>query len=58
VIKEYDALDENDKLNDQEIVVHVNELLNSLYIIAELDGKIKEKKPLVEMCRKLSVEEI
>jgi hypothetical protein len=26
----------------------------SLYIIAELDGKITEKKPLVEISRKLN----
>ena len=58
IVREFDVLEENNLINDPEILSHINDLINSLQIIGELDGKIKEKKPLMELFKKRNVEEL
>jgi hypothetical protein len=36
----------------------MNDLMNSLYVIAELDGKIKDKKPLPHIFAKLNLNDL
>lgn len=47
VVDEYDQLVEQDMLKDPELHVHICEMVNALYVMAELDGKVKEKRPVM-----------
>ena len=59
VVKEFDSLEEHGMLDDDEVRVHITESINALFLIAELDGKIKEKKTLAELTKKnRTVEEL
>lgn len=53
-MKEFDILEEKEKLGDEDVLVHINDLLNAIYIIGELDGKIEERKPLIQILKKKS----
>lgn len=58
VVKEFDSIEEKDLLSDPQVFTHICDLMNSISILAELDGKIKEKRPLVEILKKKTQEDI
>ena len=48
IMNEYDQLISLKLLDDPDIYVHINEMINALWVMAELDGKIEEKKTVLE----------
>ena len=51
VVDEYDQAVEQQLLGDPDIYTHLCEMINAIYVMAELDGKLQEKKPVTEYCK-------